>query len=162
MKLINVAKDREDHTTEVSFTVTLLIAKTGQLTTTQKLVKPVSKLMTNIMLGEKVKWAFGKNPLSKAYHLEKQLLSCVRASVSFGFRLDESTDVRGHTSISYRCVTVTTEKSTLLQKNILLSFCFDLGGSWFFLSHCCLEKLIGSSDQSPATLAAGKVYLVCE
>lgn len=55
VKLINVSKDIEDHTTQVSFTFSLLIAKAGQLTTTQKLVKPVSKLMTNIMLGEKVK-----------------------------------------------------------------------------------------------------------
>lgn len=38
------------------FTIILLIAKNRSThTTTEKLVKPVSKLMTNIMLGEKVK-----------------------------------------------------------------------------------------------------------
>lgn len=81
MKLVSiVAKDWEAHTTHVLFEGTLLIAKSKSIhTTTEELVKPVSKLMTNIMLGEKVKWAFGKNPLSKAYHLEKQLLSCVHA-----------------------------------------------------------------------------------
>lgn len=87
VKLINVvAKDIEVHITEVSFTVNLLIAKKWSThTTSEKLVKPVSKLMTNIMLGEKVKWTFGKNPLSKAYHLEKQLLSCVHACRIFVF-----------------------------------------------------------------------------
>lgn len=51
-----IAKDREDHTTEVSFTVILLLAKNRSThTTTEKLVKPVSNLTTNIMLGEKVK-----------------------------------------------------------------------------------------------------------
>lgn len=56
VKLKNGAEDREDHTTEVLVTVILLIAKNRSAhTTTQKLVKPVSELMTNIMLGEKVK-----------------------------------------------------------------------------------------------------------
>lgn len=46
----------EDHTTEVSVTVIFLIATNRSThTTTQKLVKPVSKLMTIIMLGGKVK-----------------------------------------------------------------------------------------------------------
>lgn len=53
VRLMNVvAKDRG----EVSFTVILLIAKNRSThTTSEKLVKPVSKLMANIMLGEKVK-----------------------------------------------------------------------------------------------------------
>ena len=70
-----VAKDREDHTAEGSVRVILLAKNRSAHTTIEKLVKPVSNLMTNILLGEKVKRAFGKNPLSKAYHLEKQLLS---------------------------------------------------------------------------------------
>ena len=76
IRVHDVAQDREDHTAEVSFTVILLAKNRSAHTTIEKLVKPVSNLMTNIMLGEKVKRAFGKNPLSKAYHLEKQLLSC--------------------------------------------------------------------------------------
>lgn len=57
VRLMNVvAKEREDHSTEVSFTVTLLIAENRSTrATSEKLVKPVSKLMANIMLGEKVK-----------------------------------------------------------------------------------------------------------
>lgn len=52
VKLMNIAEDRA---VEVSFTITLLIAKNRSAhTTTQKPVKPVSKLITN-MLGEKVK-----------------------------------------------------------------------------------------------------------
>lgn len=85
----------EDHTTEVPVTVIFLIAANRSThTTTQKLVKPVSKLMTIIMLGGKVKRAFGKNPLSKAYHLEKRSLSCVQASRIFVFQFEESTDVQ--------------------------------------------------------------------
>lgn len=57
VRLTNVvAKDRGDHATKVSFTVILLIAKNRSThATSEKLVKPVSKLMANIMLGEKVK-----------------------------------------------------------------------------------------------------------
>lgn len=57
VRLMNVvAKEREDHSTEVSFTVTLLIAENRSTrATSEKLVKPVSKLMANIMLGKKVK-----------------------------------------------------------------------------------------------------------
>lgn len=46
------------------------------------------------MLGEKVKRAFGKNVLSKAYHLEKQLVSYVCQRVFCFFRQKESSDIQ--------------------------------------------------------------------
>lgn len=57
VKLRNVAKDRDDHNTEVYRSQLFFSQQKNRSThtTTQKLVKPVSKLMTNIMLGEKVK-----------------------------------------------------------------------------------------------------------
>lgn len=58
------------------------------------------------------------------------------------FSLRKALMCRGHTNTSYRCVTVTTGKYTLLQKDIWSWLCFVVGSGWlFFLSHCCLEKL---------------------
>lgn len=119
-------------------------------TTTEKLVKPVSKLMTNIMLGEKVKWAFGKNPLSQAYHLEKQLLSCAHAGGYFGFQLDESTDVQSayqhlmYYYLSLRKITAA-EQFLLLLLLLLFLFVISSGGGWlFFYSIIAKESCIGS------------------
>lgn len=74
VKLKNVAEDRRPHYW-VSATVIFLIATNRSAhTTPQKLVKPVSKLMTNIMLGEKVKWAFGQSSLIKGISSGKAII----------------------------------------------------------------------------------------
>lgn len=117
--------------------------------------------MANIMLGEKVKWAFGKNPLSKAYHLEKQLLSRVHASRIFVFQLDESTDVqRTYQHFIEMCYCLSLKNLYCSKGVFLLLFCFVGGGGgvWWPLFKASVDwkSCISSCGQSLTRLVAGK------
>lgn len=68
MILMKLSLKPECPTTKLSRNFLFIAQNISVHTMTEKLVKPVSKLMINIMLGEKVKWAFGKNVFSKPSH----------------------------------------------------------------------------------------------
>lgn len=118
VKLMNVVAKTGRYTLLYHSEVSFSQQKTGLLTI-EKLVKPVSKLIASIMLAEKVKWVFGTNPLSKTYHLEKQLLSCAHASILF-FSWMKALMYRGYTSAWYRCVTVYHWRITIAEEFYVL------------------------------------------
>lgn len=98
-------------------------------TTIEKLVKPVSKLMTNIMFGEKVKWAFGKNPYQRHTIWKSNYCHvCMLADTLF-FSWRKVQMCRGHTSTSYSCASVYHWEIHRLLETFLCCFAFGVGYS---------------------------------
>lgn len=101
-----VGGSENKNATEASYRVALLIAKIGKnYTIGETLIKPATKLITRIMLGDKEMHTVEKVQLSNdtvhrriiamAENVEKQLVLRLRESPHLALQVDESTDIVG-------------------------------------------------------------------